>query len=145
MQEINLKLLVMYAQKQNYDMLTARTGLEAVESYKATRNSANQEHDILVAIEPHGRSLEKIQVVLMDINMPVMNGYEATRQIRRFEQQMGMEPAFIIALTGLGNAGAQAEAYNSGMNGLMTKPVSFKRLTQTLRAIQCSQGAPAHL
>lgn len=118
-------------------MFTARTGLEAVESYKSTCYNPLEES---VRVETNGLrkgSSERVQVVLMDINMPEMNGFEATRQIRRFERRMMIQPAFIVALTGLGNASAQAEAYNSGMNCFLTKPVSFKKLTETLKAVGC--------
>jgi CheY-like chemotaxis protein len=72
------------------------------------------------------------KVVLMDISMPVLNGFEATQQIRAFEQQHNIKPATIIALTGLGSADAQREAYSSGVNLFLTKPVRLKELTKVL-------------
>lgn len=68
--------------------------------------------------------------------MPVLNGFDATRQIRGFEKQKGLEPAKIIALTGLGSASAQQEAFTSGVDLFLTKPVRLKELTKILDGIQ---------
>lgn len=67
--------------------------------------------------------------------MPVLNGFEATRQIRAFENAKGLEPAKIIALTGLGSASAQQEAFISGVDLFLTKPVRLKELTKILDGI----------
>ena len=72
----------------------------------------------------------------MDINMPILNGFEATRQIRGFEKQKGLEPATIIALTGLGSASAQQEAFSSGVDLFLTEPVRLKELTKILDGVQ---------
>jgi len=83
----------------------------------------------------------KPQVILMDINMPILNGFEATRQIRGFEKQKGLSPpATIIALTGLGSAEAQQEAFSSGVDLFLTKPVRLKELTKILEGIQNVEG-----
>lgn len=77
----------------------------------------------------------------MDINMPILNGFEATRQIRGFEKQKGLSPpATIIALTGLGSAEAQQEAFSSGVDLFLTKPVRLKELTKILEGIQNVEG-----
>lgn len=78
----------------------------------------------------------KPQIILMDINMPVLNGFESTRQIRGFEQQRGLEPATIIALTGLGSASAQREAFSSGFDMFLTKPVRLRELTKIIEGLQ---------
>jgi CheY-like chemotaxis protein len=72
----------------------------------------------------------------MDINMPILNGFEASRQIRGFEQQRGLPPATIIALTGLGSASAQQEAFSSGVDLFLTKPVRLKELTKILEGVK---------
>ena len=68
--------------------------------------------------------------------MPVMDGFEATREIRAFEQAHGSKPATIIALTGLGSAEAQHEAFVSGIDMFLTKPVRLKELTRLLDEIR---------
>lgn len=119
-------------------MLTAPNGLQAVKCYKDAQSKFIQQQEDLRTNGMTEGATEKTLIILMDINMPVMNGYEATRHIRRFEQQMAIKPAFIIALTGLGNASAKNEAYNSGMDHFLTKPVSLKKLTETLKVIESS-------
>ncbi|KAK7632306.1 histidine kinase G7 [Phyllosticta citricarpa] len=66
--------------------------------------------------------------VLMDISMPIMDGFAATREIRRFEQEKGLKPAKIVALTGLASAQAQEEALGSGIDHYLPKPVKFAEL-----------------
>lgn len=84
---------------------------------------------------------ERPQVVLMDINMPIMNGYEATQKLRAYEQQHGLQPAHIVALTGLGSAGAQQEAFSSGFDMFLTKPVRLKELTKLLDGVKKQEKA----
>lgn len=64
--------------------------------------------------------------------MPVMDGLEATRHIRAYEKQNGWEPALVIALTGLGSAKKQQEAFASGIDLFLTKPVPLKELGHIL-------------
>lgn len=66
--------------------------------------------------------------------MPVMDGLEATRSIREFEQQRKLPPTMVIALTGLASAGAQQEAFASGVDIFLTKPVPFKELRRVLES-----------
>lgn len=64
--------------------------------------------------------------------MPVMDGIEATREIRRLERDRRQKPAMIIALTGLGSATSQQDAFSSGVNLYLTKPVRFSDLRDIL-------------
>lgn len=67
-----------------------------------------------------------------------MNGFEATRAIRLIEESRRTSgpddrpPALIIALTGLASSGDQSEAFTSGVDLFMTKPVSFKEVGRLL-------------
>ncbi|EME82497.1 uncharacterized protein MYCFIDRAFT_215705 [Pseudocercospora fijiensis CIRAD86] len=128
---INLQLLVTYAEKYGHSKQVATDGLQAVEAYKQSCLDHESKPDPKLQRMSH-----KPQVVLMDINMPVLNGFEATRQIRGFEKQKGVEPATIIALTGLGSASAQQEAFSSGVDLFLTKPVRLKELTKILDGIK---------
>jgi two-component system, sensor histidine kinase len=87
-------------------------------------------------------------LVLMDLHMPIMDGYAAARAIRTLEAQSGAAPTPIIALTADSREEAKHQAYQSGMNGYLTKPISIPSLmnellrlmseddtTQTLRAV----------
>jgi len=64
--------------------------------------------------------------------MPVMNGMDSTRAIRKLESEQGQKPVTIIALTGLASASARQEAFSSGINLFLTKPVSFNELREIL-------------
>jgi CheY-like chemotaxis protein len=65
--------------------------------------------------------------------MPVMNGIESTFKIRELERERNAKPAMIVALTGLASAEAQQEAFSSGINLFLTKPVRFAELRELLR------------
>jgi CheY-like chemotaxis protein len=67
------------------------------------------------------------------MSMPVMDGMTATRTIRQYEQEYNIPPCCIIALTGLASASAKLEAWNSGIDHFMTKPVNFKALERFLK------------
>jgi len=74
------------------------------------------------------------QMVLMDVQMPVMNGYEATKEIRSFEdKQLASIP--IIAMTANAFEEDRQEAIKSGMNGHIAKPIDVKELFHTLDKI----------
>ncbi|KAK0124569.1 hypothetical protein ONS95_009518 [Cadophora gregata] len=106
--EINLKLLIATMRKLKLDHATAVNGLEAFNSYK----------------ECDG----KFDVIFMDISMPVMSGIESTRHIRRFEKENGLQPVALIALTGAANPSTRQEAFSSGVDLFLTKPVPMKAL-----------------
>jgi DNA-binding response OmpR family regulator len=67
------------------------------------------------------------------MSMPVMDGMSATRAIRQYEQAYNIPRCCIIALTGLASASAKLEAWNSGIDYFMTKPVNFKELNEVLK------------
>lgn len=71
------------------------------------------------------------QAVLMDVQMPVMDGYEATKQIRNLENhELASIP--IIAMTANAFTEDREEALKSGMNGHIAKPIDVQVLFQTL-------------
>lgn len=70
--------------------------------------------------------------IFMDINMPRLDGLQATRQIRNFEQTHGHVPSTIIALSGLASASVQQEAFQSGIELFLTKPVKLKEISEIL-------------
>ncbi len=71
------------------------------------------------------------QLILMDVQMPVMNGYEATRAIRKLEdQQLANIP--ILAMTANAFGEDKQEALRSGMNGHIAKPIDIEMLIDTL-------------
>jgi signal transduction histidine kinase/CheY-like chemotaxis protein len=112
---INSKLLETYLKtKRNYTMIaTADNGKVAVDTVVNAERPFN--------------------IIFMDISMPVMDGFEATRAIREHEgQEPGKRGAMIIALTGLASGRDQSEGFESGCDLYMTKPVSFKQVGKLL-------------
>ena len=91
--------------KYDYHLIHAWDGMEAVEMFR--------EHSP--------------QIVLMDINMPVMDGYEATREIRKFSAKIP-----IIAVTAFAYASDEQKVMESGFDGYMPKPINAKLLKAQL-------------
>lgn len=72
--------------------------------------------------------IDKPEVVLTGINMPVMDGFEAARTTSNFEQESGCPCVTIIAVTGLGNVAVLGKSFTSRMHLFLTKPVKLKEL-----------------
>jgi len=89
------------------DFLLASTGKEAIE---ICRNNKN------------------IDLILMDIRMPELNGYEATRQIREFNKDV-----LIIAQTAYGLTGDREKAIKAGCNDYIAKPIKNEELLALIR------------
>lgn len=111
---INLKMLVMFMKKLKLQYSTASNGQEAVTKYK--ENPASY------------------KCVFMDISMPVMNGFEATRHIRTFEAECAIPMCSIFALTGLASRDAQQEAVLSGIDLFLTKPIALAEMKHLLES-----------
>ena len=94
--------------KYDYHLIHAWDGMEAVEMFR--------EHNP--------------QIVLMDINMPVMDGYEATREIRKYSAKIP-----IIAVTAFAYASDEQKVMESGFDGYMPKPINAKLLKAQLMDI----------
>ena len=77
-------------------------------------------------------SAKRYDVILMDIQMPVMNGYEATRAIRQFEnKELAQVP--IIAMTANAFQEDKQRALNEGMDGHVAKPLKVEVLLQAMQ------------
>lgn len=96
------KYLSIILKKVAKEILYANTGAEAVEMCRENPD---------------------IDLVLMDIKMPVMNGYEATRQIRGFNKKV-----IIISQTGFAMSGDREKAMKAGCNDYVAKPIKKKIL-----------------
>ena len=72
-------------------------------------------------------------IVLMDMQMPIMDGLNATRNIRKLEAELNRRSA-IIALTANAMAGERENCLNAGMDEYLTKPLQQKVLVETINA-----------
>jgi CheY-like chemotaxis protein/HPt (histidine-containing phosphotransfer) domain-containing protein len=70
----------------------------------------------------------KFDLILMDCQMPVMDGYEATRQIRIHEKEIHSAPCPIIALTGHAMTHHRQECIDAGMDDYLSKPFTMEQL-----------------
>ena len=77
-------------------------------------------------------AMPRPQVVLMDCQMPGVDGFEAARRIRLAEAQLGLSPVPIVALTGLSREFEQAHSFSAGMDAYLVKPFSCKQLAQSI-------------
>ena len=91
-------LILKLLKKISSNVLHSETGIEAIET---CRNNPD------------------LDLVLMDIKMPDMNGYEATRQIRQFNKEI-----VVIAQTAFGLSGDREKAINAGCNDYISKPIN---------------------
>lgn len=114
--QINLIVARKFLSKWNLQVDTAENGAEAYEL---------------------ARSLD-YEMILMDIQMPEMDGYTASRAIRQYEAQVGRRPIPIIALTASALLDVREKIYASGMNDFVTKPFNPKELNYKIGKILIS-------
>ena len=69
-------------------------------------------------------------LVIMDLNMPVMDGFEATRRIRSAPETASLP---ILVLTGKDESQNYDEIYEAGATGYLAKPIDFDRLLERVR------------
>ena len=109
---VNQKVATILLEKQGHRVTLANNGLEAVALWQAGDFDA----------------------ILMDVDMPEMNGYDATRRIRALEQASGSRTP-IVAITAHAMQGAREECLSHGMDGYMSKPISIETLWFELSAV----------
>jgi len=88
-----------------------------------------------------------VDLILMDCDMPVMDGWDATAEIRRIEQARGWNRVPIIAITAYASSDSQARCIDAGMDDYLAKPYSLATLRQKvaihLKEDGASMPAPA--
>jgi two-component system sensor histidine kinase/response regulator len=116
---INQALAVRLLEKLGHQVSIANNGLEAVQQWKAGTFDA----------------------ILMDIDMPLMNGHEATRHIREQEQQQGNQaPIRIIAMTAHAMEGVREACQQQGMDDYIAKPIDTDALWRALDGLTQKAG-----
>ena len=133
---INLGLLRAFMVKRQYEVVElAENGYQAVQRFEQKEDG--------------------FDIIFMDISMPVMNGFDATKRIREIEEVRrirvlnsaggtkqpvdAVPPALIIALTGLASSRDQAEAASVGIDVFLTKPVAFKEVGKMMENWQANR------
>ena len=111
--ELNSEITVEILNGYGCQVDTAENGAEAV---KKIKNSKPGDYDL----------------VLMDVQMPVMNGYEATRQIRALKDP-ALAGITILAMTANAFDEDRKKALESGMDGFLSKPIVIEELLSTLQ------------
>jgi PAS domain S-box-containing protein len=118
---VNQRLAVRMLEKRKCTVTVAGNGREAVEAFKR----------------------ESFDLILMDVQMPVMSGLEATAEIRRLEalSKNGSPPIPIIAMTAYAMKGDRERCLDAGMDGYLSKPVRTEELYKTIEDIACQEPA----
>ncbi|HMO45513.1 MAG TPA: PAS domain S-box protein [Rubrivivax sp.] len=117
---------VLMVEDNPVNMLIAATLLE---NWGVRVEQATDGQQALQAVQRRASAGSLFDAVLMDVQMPVMSGHEATRALRR---DYGAEQLPIIALTAAALVSEREQALAAGMNDFLTKPVDALRLRRTL-------------
>jgi len=103
----NQKLIEFFLKEKKLDYVIVENGYEAVEEYKRNNN---------------------YDLILMDVNMPVKDGIEATKDIRKYEKENNKKAITIIALTANALQGDKEKFLSIGMDDYLTKPIDKDKL-----------------
>lgn len=103
----NLAMISLDLQQQNYRVVTASNGEDAIKIAAQTLPN----------------------LILMDINLPELDGLAATRRIRDIET---LHEVPVVAVTAFGTEGFQRAAYDAGVDGYLTKPIDLDRMHQLI-------------
>lgn len=93
------------------------------------------------ALDLYRSSASRIFLVLMDMSMPVMDGYTSTYKIRETERTRRLPRTTIVALTGVTNADAKQQAFESGVDDYHTKPMNMRDLKKLIEWAQNREEA----
>lgn len=117
----------------------------AINQRLASRLLENQGHTVVVAGDGaqalQALDRESFDLILMDAQMPVMDGFEATAAIRRLEESTRAHIP-IIAMTAHAMVGDRQRCLNAGMDGYIPKPVHAQELFETIETVLASR--PVH-
>jgi CheY-like chemotaxis protein len=82
-------------------------------------------------------------VVLMDVQMPRMDGLQATRELRRLQREEGMAPFPIIVLSAFHTPAERAACFDAGADGFVTKPLMIAKLATEIHRVMTRERRPA--
>ncbi len=112
---VNQAVAVGLLQRYGHQVDVVENGLEAYDAWKANA----------------------YDLILMDVQMPIMDGLESARKIREEEnaRSIGIEPIPIIALTAAAMQGDKERCFEAGMSGYLDKPIIVRELEQLLEQV----------
>ncbi|KAG7395898.1 kinase-regulated stress-responsive transcription factor skn7 [Phytophthora boehmeriae] len=111
--EFNWEVVKSFFMEDNHLLQWETNGLDAYQVY--------QEHH------------DSYDIVLMDCEMPIMNGYDSTRNIRIFEKQNKLQRIPIIGVTAYAMSGDRKKCLDAGMDEFIVKPISKNELRKAIR------------
>ncbi|RMG44842.1 MAG: response regulator [Candidatus Dadabacteria bacterium] len=117
--KVNQKLFLKILDKEGYQVKLANNGQEAIELYES----------------------EDFDLILMDIQMPIVSGLEATGAIREKEKQSGRHIP-IVALTANAMAGDRERFLSAGMDAYLAKPIKRQEFLEVIKSITAVGAAP---
>lgn len=120
---INRKVVESMLTRRGYECVLAQDGKQAVDMLATGETSPD--------------------LILMDCQMPVMDGFEATRHIRRWEAEEARQRTPIIALTASAFAEDKARCDEAGMDDFLSKPIDFNALDRLLERWVSATASPA--
>jgi signal transduction histidine kinase/CheY-like chemotaxis protein len=126
---INLRLLEMYCTRRNIPYRTAKDGAEAVRVFKNHRMPVD---------DPLLRQplvTQPFDLIFMDLQMPICDGIDATRQVRAMEEEYGWNRSVIYIVTGQDSPSDRSNVDEAGADGYLVKPVGPKDLDRWVK--QC--------
>ena len=132
--EVLIELRIAEDNELNAEILTELLKIEGAEC-----TICENGEEVLKAFEQSAPG--DYDMILMDVQMPVMNGYEATKAIRRSSHELA-KTIPIIAMTANAFSEDIQHSLAAGMNANVSKPVEMKVLEKTIRSIKSGGGAP---
>ncbi len=108
--DINMEVVSGILESLGYRFETSSNGIKAVEAFKK----------------------KTYDIILMDVRMPELDGYGATRRIRSFETEKGMPRVPIIAMSADVTEEAMQACFDAGMDGFIAKPISSQGISEIL-------------
>ena len=123
-----MRILVVEDNDINWEIISMMLQMQGVEAERAENGKLGVER---IADSKEG----EFNLVFMDIQMPVMNGIEATKRIRKLEKPWQANIP-IIAMTADAFSENVTECLNAGMNGHIAKPVDMKLVIREIKRIK---------
>ncbi|MDQ8204948.1 response regulator [Pelagicoccus sp. SDUM812003] len=109
------------------NVINRKLGARFLERLKVNTSLAVDGYEALKAVE-----CQSYDLILMDLQMPGIDGFEATRQLRAFEREQGRERIPVIALTANAFAEIRDQSLEAGMDDFLTKPLHIEDLSSVL-------------